>query len=453
MSYIVDEISRLNARHDDRFFLLHRNRQWNPYECIWMGHERKRGKLAALNAFLCSGCRDSTFSTIVGDKEWLRKVKYVITLDADTRLLPGVVNSLVTIMETPCHRPHYNFAKKRITRGYGVLQPRPVQLPSETAPTHYQLICCDELQPLSHGDLKSDVFQDLFGEGSFYGKGIYNVKEFGRALADRIPDNQVLSHDLLDGCYARSGIVSDIVFPEEYPQNLHADLKRRHRWVRGDWQLGPWLLPYVRNQQNTIESNPISFLGKWKILDNIRRTLLPIALTISFLLGWFFSQSPMLWTTLMIALIFLPALVIGLFTIGSVERKSGPNVLLDFHPAVKLLLRAWLGLIFELHESLVLSDAIFRALWRMLVSRRRLLEWLPSDSSTTSNAPAFMGYVRRMKISLCAVIIMATALLHFQPQAFLSAMPILGIWGFAPVVAWWLGRPIRFAYTTANPQD
>lgn len=451
LSYIVDEISRLNARHDDSFFLLHRDRQWNPHERIWMGHERKRGKLAALNVFLCSGGRDSTFSTIVGDKKWLATVIYVITLDADTRLLPGVVNSLVATMESSGNKPHYDCVKRRIVQGYGVLQPRPVQLPLETAPTRYQLIFCDEFQPLSHGVLKSDIFQDLFGEGSFYGKGIYNVKAFERALANRIPCNQVLSHDLLEGCYARSGIVSDVVFPEEYPQNLHADLKRRHRWTRGDWQLGPWLLPYVLNEHGTIEHNPISFLGKWKILDNLRRTLLPIAFTISFLLGWFYSPTPMLWTALIFGLLFLPALLTFSFTIRRVERTDNLNELPDFYPFFKELLRAWFRFIFLIHESLVLSDAIFRALWRMLVSRRRLLDWLPSYSSTTSGTPTFFESVRRMKFSLFAVIAIAAALSHFEPQAFSSAIPVLSIWGFAPVIAWWLGQPLCPTAATGNP--
>ncbi len=451
LSYIVDAILVLNARFGESFLLLHRDRQWNPRERIWMGHERKRGKLAALNAFLCSGCRDSTFSTVVGDKKWLARVKYVITLDADTRLLPGVVNSLVATMESSGNRPHYDCVKRRIIQGYGVLQPRPVQLSSETAPTRYQLIFCDEIQPLSHGVLKSDIYQDLFGEGSFYGKGIYNVKAFGCALADRVPCNQVLSHDLLEGCYARSGIVSDVVFPEEYPQNLHADLKRRHRWTRGDWQLGPWLLPYVLNEQGTIERNPISFLGKWKILDNIRRTLLPIAFTISFLLGWLYSPTPMSWTALIVGLLFLPALLTFSFPIRRVERGGDLNGLPDFRPFVKELLRAWLRLIFLIHESFVLSDAIFRALWRMLVSRRGLLDWLPSDSSTTSGAPTFIECIRRMKFSLFAVIVIAAALSHFEPQAFTSAIPVLSIWGFAPIIAWWLGQPLGSTAATGNP--
>ena len=451
LNYVVDKISRLNAQFGHSFLLLHRDRQWNPHERIWMGHERKRGKLAALNSFLCSGCRDSTFSTIVGDKEWLATVKYVITLDADTQLLPGVANSLVATMEASGNRPHYDCLKGRVLQGYGVLQPRPVQLPTETDPTRYQLIYCDEIQPLSHGVLKSNIYQDLFGEGSFYGKGIYNVKSFRSALADKIPCNQVLSHDLLEGCYARSGIVSDVVFPEEYPQNLHTDLKRRHRWTRGDWQLGPWLLPYVLNEQGKIERNPISLVGKWKILDNIRRTLLPGALTFVFLLGWFYSPTPMPWTALIVGLLFLPALLTFSFPIRRVERDGNLNGLPDFRPFVKELLRAWLRLIFLIHESLVLSDAIFRALWRMLVSRRRLLDWLPSDSSTTSGAPTFIECVYHMKFSLFTVIFISAALSRFEPQALSSAIPILSIWGFAPVIAWWLGQPLGSTAATGNP--
>lgn len=451
LNYIVDKISQLNARHGENFSLLHRDRQWNPQERIWMGYERKRGKLAALNAFLRSGCRDSSFAVIVGDEKWLATVKYVITLDADTRLLPGVVNRLVAIMENFGNKPHYDCLKRRISQGYGVLQPRPVQLPSGIRPTRYQLIMCDEVQPLSHGVLKSDIFQDLFGEGSFYGKGIYDVEEFGRALTGKIPRNQVLSHDLLEGCYVRSGIVSDVVFPEEYPQNLHADLKRRHRWTRGDWQLGPWLLPYVLNEQGGIERNPISLLSKWKILDNLRRTLLPIAFTVTIFLGWFCSSTPMLWTVLIVGLLFLPALLTFSLPVRGVLRGGNLSKLPDFHPFVRELLRAWLRFIFQVHESLVLSDAIFRALWRMLVTRRRLLDWLPSDSSTTSGAPTFIECVYYMRFSLISVICVFAALAYSEPHALSSAIPVLGIWGFAPIIAWWLGQPLGSIAATGNP--
>ena len=449
-NYVIDAVRRLNTLHSDRFLLLHRDREWNPYEGVWMGRERKRGKLADLNAFLRRGCRNQTFSTVVGPVEELPLIEYVITLDEDTQLLPGVVSHLVATMESPRNQPQYESEKRRVVGGYGILQPRPVQLPSEVAPTRYQLVWCDELSPASHGHLKSDVYQDVFGEGSYYGKGIYSVEALDRTLAGRIPDNQVLSHDLLEGCYARSGGVNDVAFPEEYPRNLHTDLKRRHRWTRGDWQLGPWLLPYVKNQAGVIERNPISLLGKWKIFDNIRRTLLPIALTISFFLGWFLSPTPARWTALVIGLIFSPALLMSISSIGPFGRDDRPNGLPNFHPAAKLVLRASLEFIFQCHTSLVLLNATFLALWRMLVTRRRLLQWLPSVSSTTPDASGLLESVRCMKVSLCVVVVTAAVLWHFEIHAFSSAAPVLCIWGFAPVSAWWLGRPIR---SVKNPSS
>ena len=232
----------------DIFFLFHRPRRWNPQERVWMGYERKRGKLASLNSLLRGGERgvsEDGFSLVVGDTAVLSNVKYVITLDTDTQLPRDAARQFVAAMAHPLNRPRYDEAKRRVTEGYGILQPRvAVSLPGTNRSRYARLYGGEPgIDPYTRA--VSDVYQDVFGEGSFIGKGIYDVDAFEQALAGRFPENRILSHDLLEGCYARAGLLSDVQLYEEYPARYSADVSRRHRWIRGDWQLAGWLLRRV----------------------------------------------------------------------------------------------------------------------------------------------------------------------------------------------------------------
>ena len=287
----------------DRFFLFHRPRLWNPRERVWMGYERKRGKLADINALLRGGAADR-FSLIVGDTSQLSGVRYVITLDTDTQLPRDTAWKFVATMAHPLNRPRFGGAPdaRRVVAGYGILQPRVgVSLTAANRTRYGRLYGGDSgIDPYTRA--VSDVYQDLFGEGSFIGKGIYDVDAFERVLGGRLPENLVLSHDLLEGCYARSGLLSDVELVEESPSRYDADVKRRHRWMRGDWQIAGWLLPRLRLREpdpaDPVKSrwvavrNPLSSLSRWKILDNLRRSLAPSALTLAFVLGWTVLQPP-----------------------------------------------------------------------------------------------------------------------------------------------------------------
>jgi hypothetical protein len=275
------KIRALNERYgrqkSEIFFLFHRPRKYNARDKIWMGYERKRGKLGQMNALL-RGEGKENFSVIEAEPELYEKVKYVITLDTDTQLPRDAAWKITGTMAHPLNQPFYSEKKQRVMEGYGILQPRvSVSLPGEDG-TRYARLHTNEPGIDPYTRAISDVYQDLFGEGSFIGKGIYDVDAFERALKDRFPENRILSHDLLEGSYARCGLLSDVQLYEPYPARYDADMKRRHRWIRGDWQIASWIWPWVPGFNKRLVHNPISLLSKWKIFDNLRRSLVPVSL-------------------------------------------------------------------------------------------------------------------------------------------------------------------------------
>ncbi len=379
-------IEALNEKYrnakGDIFFLFHRPRRWNPREGIWMGYERKRGKLAELNAFLRGGCRDC-FSLVVGATATLSDVKYVITLDTDTQLPRDSAWQLVGAMAHPLNRARYDADKQRVCEGYGILQPRvAVSLPGANRSRYAQLWGSDPgIDPYTQA--VSDVYQDLFQEGSFIGKGIYEVDAFEQALHGRFPENRILSHDLLEGCYARAGLLSDVQLYEEYPSRYSADVSRRHRWIRGDWHIARWLLPGVPGPGPHLQKNPLSGLSRWKIFDNLRRSLVAPALTLLLLLGWTVLPSAWFWTLSVIGIILIPSLMSSLL---DMFRKPG-DVLLGQHltgigrSTVRHLAQAAFTLVCLPYEAFFSLDAIIRTGVRLLITHKRLLEWNPSGDS------------------------------------------------------------------------
>ena len=263
-------IDALNAKYKgengETFFLFHRPRRWNSHERLWMGYERKRGKLAELNALLRGGSSDR-FSTIIGRTEVLSTIKYVITLDTDTQMPRDSARQFVAAMAHPLNRPQYDHAAQRVTAGYGILQPRvAVSLPGTNRSRYARLNASEPgIDPYTRA--VSDVYQDLFGEGSFIGKGIYEVDAFERAIADRFPENRILSHDLLEGCYARAGLLSDVQLYEEYPARYSTDVTRRYRWIRGDWQIAGWVFPCSLSDR----TSPVQSAFRTVSLENFRQ--------------------------------------------------------------------------------------------------------------------------------------------------------------------------------------
>jgi cellobiose phosphorylase len=440
-------IEQLNEKYRgpkaDTFFLFHRPRRWNPRERIWMGYERKRGKLEELNALLRGGARDR-FSLIVGDIAVLSNVKYVITLDTDTQLPRDSAWQFVGAMAHPLNRPRYDEDKQRIGEGYGILQPRvAVSLPGANR-SRYARLCGSEPGIDPYTRIVSDVYQDVFGEGSFIGKGIYDVDAFERALKGRFPENRILSHDLVEGCYARAGLLSDVLLYEEYPSRYRADVSRRHRWIRGDWQLARWLLPGVPGPGASHQKNPLSGLSRWKIFDNLRRSLVPAALTLLLLLGWTVLSPPWLWTLAVIGTILIPPWMASLLDLF----QKPADMLLRQHlaAAVRKAGRHSVQAAFTLaclpYEAFFSLDAIGRTAARLWVTHKRLLEWNPASDSDRQSRTDLAASCRTMWIAPVLATAAAIYLTLSMPAALGVAGPILGLWFASPAIAWWISRPL-----------
>jgi len=440
-------IERLNAKYPgslcDTFFLFHRPRRWNPRDAVWMGYERKRGKLADLNALLRGGSIER-FSLIVGRTEILAHVKYVITLDTDTQLPRDAAREFIGVMAHPLNRAGYDEAKRLVVEGYGILQPRVASSLPGANRSRYARICGAEAGVDQYTRTVSDVYQDLFREGSFVGKGIYDVDAFERTMADRFPENRILSHDLLEGCYARSGLLSDVQVYEEDPHSYLADASRRYRWIRGDWQLVRWLLPGVPGKDAQRQRNPLSCLSRWKLFDNLRRSLVPVGLTLLLLLGWTVLSPAWLWTLAVIGIIAIPTLIAL-----AVELVQKPrDVLLGQHLAAvarsagRRLAQVAFALVCLPYEAFCSLDAIVRTVWRMLISRTRLLEWTASGEPSGKSATGLVGHFRSM---WAAVAIGGATLVYLtasQPASWIVAGPILCLWLFSPAIAWWISLPL-----------
>ncbi|MEJ1095566.1 MULTISPECIES: glucoamylase family protein [unclassified Pseudoxanthomonas] len=445
LDHAAAQIASLNNRYapenGDRFFLFHRPRIWNAGERTWMGHERKRGKLAALNRVLRGGAPSADFSRVIGAVAVLKQVRYVITLDTDTRLPRDAAREFVATLAHPLNRARIDPAKGRVTRGYGILQPSVGSMSAHRISRYARLFGSEPgIDPYTR--TVSDVYQDLFGEGSFVGKGIYEVDAFEQVLAGRLPDNRILSHDLLEGCYARAGLVSDVRLFEDYPSRYAADVKRRGRWIRGDWQLLPWLLPWVPRAHRGYQSNPLSTLSRAKLLDNLRRSLVPLATTTLLLLGWWSLPSALVWTSCLLSLFFLPALASALHNAVS----KPPDLAWSTHLGLagealsSQLLRALVTLACLPYEAGYSTVAILRTLWRMALSRRRLLQWDASSEVERSLARNGAVELRSMAPASLFAVAVAIGLAWRHPHALWIAGPLLALWSLSPLLMTWMSR-------------
>ena len=442
-------VEMLNRRYlsdgKDLFFLFHRPRRWNSGEGLWMGHERKRGKLMEFNALLRGG-RSDCFSDIVGAAAIFPMIKYVITLDTDTQLPRDSARQLVGTMAHRLNRPEFDPVRGIVNEGYGILQPRVgVSLPSAGRSWFVQLFSGDAgIDPYTRA--VSDVYQDLFREGSFIGKGIYDVDAFERAIAGRFPDNAILSHDLLESCHVRSALVSDVELYEEFPSRYDVDVSRRHRWIRGDWQIMQWLLPRVPGSDVRRIANPLSGLSKWKIFDNLRRSLIPTALVLLLLGNWMLLPGMRgLGSLLVLAILMLPGLLAALFELfrKPADLPWAMHLRKETVLSARQLGQVLLTLAFMPYDALVSLDAIGRTLLRLLVTRKRLLEWETSSDSERSSRNGFAGFCAAMWIAPVLAMASGFMLATLQPTQLPLALPILCLWLAAPWIAWRISRPIE----------
>jgi cyclic beta-1,2-glucan synthetase len=437
-------IARLNATHgpiggEDRFLLLHRRRVWNPAQACWMGWERKRGKLHEFNRLLL-GAETSTFMGSSGGQPRVpRGVRYVLCLDADTRLPRGAARQLIGKLAHPLNRPVIDAASQRVIAGYAILQPRVTPaLPVGTDASIFQTVFSGRSGIDPYAFAVSDVYQDLFGEGSYTGKGIYDVAAFEAALRGRVGENQLLSHDLFEGVYARCGLASDVEVVEEYPQRYDLASLRQHRWTRGDWQLLPWILG---------RRSPLPGLGRWKMIDNLRRSLIAPSALVFLALVWC-GPLALPGTLFVLAALVLPAflpllleLVPGDETLGAGHRLRGvrDNFLEAFRSSA-------LRLVFLADQAWLQTDAILRTLHRLMLSRRRLLEWTTAAQAQRALAPTPLGWFARMRGGLLATALIAALLALVADRPVWISAPFLLAWFVAP----WVARRISVPNTTKS---
>jgi len=441
-----DGIARLNARHGPapdggaRFFVFHRRRAWNSCEGVWMGWERKRGKLHELNLLL-RGATDTTFLAASGPTG----VRYVLTLDADTRLPMGAVNRLVGTMAHPLNRPRLDVLTQRVVEGYAVLQPRVSQpLPGRAGSLLQRLYSgVSGIDP--YASAVSDVYQDLFNEGSYTGKGIYDIDGFEAALAGRVPDNTLLSHDLFEGVFARAGLVTDVELFESAPANYLTAAARQHRWARGDWQLLPWIL-----------RERLSPIHRWKMIDNLRRTLSMPAAFLTLVVGWAWpGSSPALWTAFVLTTVAVPLLLPALAGVwphapGISKRSHLRAVSRDFRDAAGQMAFTITTMAFQ---AWLMADAVIRTLVRVYLTHGRMLEWKTMVHAESRVPRTTAGFYRRMAGGVGLSAIAAAAVAWWHPAAWPVALPIVALWGFAPAIARRVSRPGTAPYTAPLSAD
>lgn len=449
LEYAVRGIRQLNARHGtaDRqpFYLFHRDRKWNPSEQVWMGWERKRGKLAEFNRLL-SGDKVTSYAVQEGDLAALfdangkAREQFVITLDADTQLSMGAARRLIGTLAHPLNFPHLHSNGHCVTHGYTIIQPR-VSVPlAEGQRSRFAQIFANSKGIDPYATAASDVYQDLFGEGSFTGKGIYHVRTFEATLDDAFAENQILSHDLIEGCHARVGLASDIEVNDGYPARYDAESRRMHRWVRGDWQILPWLFNRVTKACGPSE-NRLSFLSRWKIFDNLRRSLVPPMTCLLLIVGWFaFPSAAWWWSALGFLTVGFPT-VAGFFTgLWNWPRNGnwrGHVAALSIDLA-KSAQQSLITAAVLPHRAVMMVDAIVRTLIRMTITRRKMLEW-----ETAADAERRLSQHRWSMIwRMWFLPVMALGLAVLLPRPALpAAIPWLVAWFVAPALAQWISQP------------
>ncbi|MBI3737385.1 cyclic beta 1-2 glucan synthetase, partial [Candidatus Sumerlaeota bacterium] len=450
-------IENLNEKYQSGsrspFLLLHRPRRWNPREGIWMGWERKRGKLMELNALL-RGKGENRFLHVVGDTSGFQAIKYVITLDTDTRLPRDSARQLVGTISHPLNEARYDPQRRRVCEGYAILQPRvAVSLPGANRSWYVRLFAGEAgIDPYTRS--VSDVYQDLFQEGSFIGKGIYDVDAFDNALRERLPENTILSHDLLEGCFARSALVSDVQLYEEFPSQYSTDVSRKHRWIRGDWQIFPWLLPRAPGADAGFQANALSTLSRWKIFDNLRRSLVPGSLTLLLLFGWTVMNPGWFWPAFVVGITLLP---LALESLVELLRKP-PDIPLDVHlyatgrAGLLRLSQGAFTLLFLPYDAYYSLDAIIRTWLRMFYTRRRLLEWKTAHDSALGARTDIASFFRAMWISPVLALGVLGCMWTVESHELLRAAPLLALWAVSPAIAWWLSRPIPPSQDKLHPE-
>jgi hypothetical protein len=439
---LTDELNAKYAHEGGgSFLLLHRHRIFNSRQGAWMGWERKRGKLLDLNKLL-SGEFDS-FPVKAGPTHLLREIRYVITLDSDTQLPRSTAARMIGTMAHPLNQAIVDPNLRIVTRGYGILQPRVAVSVASASRSRLAAIYSGETGFDIYTRAVSDVYQDLFGEGIFTGKGIYEASVLHTVLNKRFPRDVLLSHDLIEGAYVRAGLVTDIEVVDDYPSHYSAYNRRKHRWLRGDWQIARWLRNKVPDESGRLGTNPISLISQWKILDNLRRSLVEPVTFLLIVCGWLLLPGgPRYWTIAVLLLILFPVVVqLGFKLLRAAVNASWQSCIEAFETFYRSLGFQVLNLAFLPHQTMLSVDAIIRSLVRTMITGRRLLEWeTAAQAETVKTRSALDIYLQASP--LLALLIGAAVALR-RPADLRWTAPVLVLWIIAPLVTGWLNSPPR----------
>ncbi len=440
----LDGVALLNetyAGDGEIFYFFHRKRQYNPSNQVWIGWERKRGAIMEFNE-LMQGASDTSFICASSGTPPFGKIRYVITLDSETVLPIGMAKRLVGTMAHPLNRPYIDENRCVVTRGYGLIQPH-IEIESAGNTLFSRIFTNQEgIDPYS-GAL-SDVYQDLFGEGIFTGKGIYDLNAFQTVLKGTIPENTVLSHDLLEGSYLRTGLATDLTMVDGYPPQYHSYAARQRRWIRGDWQLLSYLMPHLRDGEMGTIKNPLSAISKWKIYDNLRRSLIAPALMLLALLAVFvFPGNPAVWLGMVLFTILLP--FIGTILSSLLSVLSKPSRTRRYVPMLdslkSALLQGLLDIAFLPYTAWLSISAIILTLTRLWITKKNLLEWVTSADSEARSITTIGGYVIWMQSALWqAGAILVLAAIRLRSAWALMLLPIALLWLFSPMIAYAIGK-------------
>ncbi|MBA3577269.1 MAG: glycosyl transferase [Sphingomonas sp.] len=432
-------IARLNAIYSkapggDRFLLLHRRRVWNESERRWIGWERKRGKLHELNRLL-RGAKDTNFITSDGQPPYVpADVRFVITLDADTKLPRDTVRRLIGKLAHPLNRPRFDSRSGRVVEGHGVLQPRiTISLPLDREGSLFHRIFANASGIDPYAAAASDVYQDLFGEGSYAGKGIYDVDSFEAALAGRVPESTLLSHDLFEGIFARAGLASDVEVIEDFPARHDVSVRRNHRWARGDWQLLPWVFGISEKGKS------LPIVGRAKMVDNLRRSLTAPSCVLGLITGWALNRDvALIWSSFLVVALAAPALIP--FFDGLLSRAPGNTLksrLQALATDLKMALARWILLLaFLAEQAWSMGDAIIRTLVRIVVTRRHLLQWVTAAQLESGPEPTLSDYYRNMASALAIAVAAVSVASYWGEGTWPFALAFGLLWTASPAIAW-----------------
>ncbi len=429
------EIHMLNEKYgSDRFHLFNRRRLWNPREGVWMGWERKRGKLVEFNRLLRNEPRHS-FNVKIGESRILRDVKYVITLDSDTQLPRDTAKRLVGTIAHPLQKAVLSPEGDRVLEGYGILQPRIAVSVESAGSTYFAKVFSGKVGVDPYTTAVSDVYQDLFGEGNFTGKGIYDVDIFHQITDEAFPENIILSHDLIEGIYVRTGLVTDVELIDGYPSTPHAYIRRLHRWVRGDWQIAAWLFAHL------------SVVSRWKIADNLRRSLEATALVLLVVLSPVFPGNSLVWLGLALLIVLLPCILEGINSTLNPRAKTAPS------DSMEKILQATLLFCFLPYQAYTQTDAILRSLYRQRVSHRKLLEWETAADTEQRLRSSVGNSWRMMAPSLLAVGILFVVVFSINPAGSTGLFFVVLLWLCSPWVATRISGPLQSNVANLTKND